>query len=302
MANPIHAKTGICKLCEKQAELQLSHMHPKFLFNWLKQTGDGLLRSGSDFNIRRQDGVKVYMLCKSCEGIFGRLETYFSSKIFHPFLKRETEQIIYDERLFKFVISVLWRYIHLDYLETEKGTFSYPFIVASEYEWRHYLLSDVKPVSFRSMHLLPPNLLFDADDPINGNLVARLIRYMARNVDALITDNCRDYSVGLVKLPRFAFIIPMAGFNQNLMQGTNIDLEGGTYVGSQAIGADPLIAELLIDRARQIEIGLAGMSEAQKQKIAEMKDRKWDEIKDKDLGRVMRSASQFAKNMDTKPD
>jgi hypothetical protein len=286
-------RNGICKLCRQDAVLQLSHIQPKFVFRWMKQTGDGYLRSGGNFNQRRQDGDKEYMLCTSCEKNFGKLETYFSSKIFLPFVIGTVDQFTYDERLFKFVVSVLWRYFHFEFLESEKDTFSYPFMLSAEAEWRAYLLNNIQPKQFTSLHLLPSNPRFEDAEQLADNHLARLVRYLARNVDAVVTDNCQDYSIGFIKLPKFAFIIPLAGFDHSLMRDTHIDPKGGTYHANQAISADPLIGELLMDRVRQIESGLDGMSSTQKQKIADEKERKWPVLKDKDLGQVMRFAAQF---------
>lgn len=286
-------RTGICKLCQKEADLQLSHIVPKFIFTWMKKTGDGNLRSGSDFNKRRQDGYKVYMLCKSCEGIFGKLETYFSSKVFFPFVNGSQSQIDYDERLFKFVISVIWRYFHFDFLESEKGTFSYPVMLEAELEWRNYLLDVAKAKRFTSIHLLPFGVLLEDSGSIDDKLFNRLIRYLARNVDAAVTDNCQDYSISFVKLPRFCFVIPLEGFDETLVSGTAIHPEGGTYILNEAMCKDPRISELIMDRIRQLEEGLESMSSKQKQKIANVKAIKWPDLKDKDLGQIMRFASQF---------
>ena len=77
------------------------------------------------------------------------------------------------------------------------------------------------------------------------------------------------------------------------MRDTHIHHEGGTYNTSQAISADPHIEALLMDRVRQIEIGLESMSSTQKQKIADAKESNWPTLKDKDLGQVMRFAAQF---------
>jgi hypothetical protein len=269
-------------------------MHPKFVLSWMKKTGGGVLRSGGDFNQRRQDGHKEYMLCSSCEGIFGKLETYFSKQIFFPVVNDQVGQFTYDERLFKFVVSILWRYLHFEFLETEKETFSHPFIVSAEQEWRQYLLNNVHPDHFTSLHLLPKNFLLNQTGLTDHQLI-RLVHYMARNSDAVVTDNCLNYSIGFIKLPRFPFIIPLAGFNQNLMSATSIQLEGGIFIDDQATLDDALIVELIMGRVRQTQTGLEGMSDVQKQKIAAVIKNQWDTLKDKDVGKVMELAAKLIK-------
>ena len=50
----------ICKLCEKKAKLEESHIVPKLIFRWLKKTSaTGLLRKGADINKPVQDGLKL---------------------------------------------------------------------------------------------------------------------------------------------------------------------------------------------------------------------------------------------------
>ncbi len=52
--------TGKCELCEKTAELQLSHILPGAFFKWLKKTSStGFLRFAEVPNKRVQDGFKL---------------------------------------------------------------------------------------------------------------------------------------------------------------------------------------------------------------------------------------------------
>jgi hypothetical protein len=40
----------LCHLCEQDARLRDSHILPKFVFKWRKQTGSGYLKGGVNFN------------------------------------------------------------------------------------------------------------------------------------------------------------------------------------------------------------------------------------------------------------
>ncbi len=57
---------GKCYLCQKQAGIRLSHVVPRFVTNWLKETSPGAIRDSRVPNRRIQYGVKEYMLCEAC--------------------------------------------------------------------------------------------------------------------------------------------------------------------------------------------------------------------------------------------
>ena len=59
-----------CALCHDKSELELSHIIPKFVLRYLKETSAGLLRSAENPNAVVQDGEKHYMLCGKCEDLF----------------------------------------------------------------------------------------------------------------------------------------------------------------------------------------------------------------------------------------
>lgn len=100
---------GECRLCKENKELQLSHIVPKFVGRWLKNTSaSGHLRNIVHANVRIQDLAKDHLLCKDCEGIFSAFEKKFAEKIFSPFHDKQS-QFHYDTWLQKFLISLNWR-------------------------------------------------------------------------------------------------------------------------------------------------------------------------------------------------
>ncbi len=99
-----------CRLCCEEKELRESHVIPKFVFDWQKESsGTGFLRSSEMPNRRAQDGEKEHMLCGDCEALFNQWETPFATKIFHPLNKREAIRFEYQSWLLKFAVSVSWR-------------------------------------------------------------------------------------------------------------------------------------------------------------------------------------------------
>lgn len=117
---------GICRLCERESDLQESHIIPKFIYSHLKDTSPtGKLRQADNPNHRKQDGIKLHWLCKTCESKFSEWEKYFSEKIYKP-LHAGDNPINYDHHFLKFCISISWRvskYVmesgHISYFEEE---------------------------------------------------------------------------------------------------------------------------------------------------------------------------------------
>lgn len=104
-----------CRLCGLDKPLRKSHIIPKFVSRFLKTTSlTGYLRGSSDINKRVQDGLKVELLCDSCESKFSKWEGEFANGIFssHINLMEQGLDVIkidYDSSLIKFVISIFWR-------------------------------------------------------------------------------------------------------------------------------------------------------------------------------------------------
>jgi hypothetical protein len=109
-------KLSKCALCDNPAALELSHIVPKMAVRQLKKTSAGAIRNTDNPNATTQDSEKHYMLCADCEDRFSDYETYFARKVFHPYLKGETDTFNYDEILARFITSVSWRSTYLDIL------------------------------------------------------------------------------------------------------------------------------------------------------------------------------------------
>lgn len=61
---------GKCALCGTEAELQLSHIIPKFVGRYLKETSIGNIRNHALSERVVQDIEKHYLLCHECEELF----------------------------------------------------------------------------------------------------------------------------------------------------------------------------------------------------------------------------------------
>ena len=76
-----------CKLCHRVCDIQNSHIIPKFVGKWLKESSATgyFMTLNVDGQVKRsQDIEKKPLLCKKCEGILNDFETYFANNIFYP--------------------------------------------------------------------------------------------------------------------------------------------------------------------------------------------------------------------------
>lgn len=115
---------GICKLCEKEKYLELSHIIPKFIFRHQKKTSPtGNIRSTENPNRVTQDGLKLPFLCGDCEDLFSSWETKFANEIFFKYQAGSADSFPYDEWLTKYLASVSFRVLSYVYHESDLGYF-----------------------------------------------------------------------------------------------------------------------------------------------------------------------------------
>lgn len=146
---------GICKLTLKQCELQNSHIYPKFVVDWMKSTGTKYLRNYTTPNRRQQDGLKKYLLSYEAEQLFSVREKWFSENVFRKYLENQTVKIEYDENLFYFAISFLWRILVLELEQPNIESFKFvKEMRETEEEWRNFLLNGIYPLNYDRIHLI----------------------------------------------------------------------------------------------------------------------------------------------------
>lgn len=99
-----------CAFCANPRALRVSHVIPKFVFDWLKRTSaTGILRVGYDINKPAQDGFRTRLLCQECEQYFNRWERPTAQEVFVPFAERQATTVRYGPWLAKLAVSVSWR-------------------------------------------------------------------------------------------------------------------------------------------------------------------------------------------------
>lgn len=272
---------GLCRLCQKESDLRLSHLHPDFAIKWLRETGNGYFRQATDPNKRQQDGPKYYLLCEECEQRFSLAEKYFAENIFHPYLNRELASCLYDERLFYFSISYLWRSLIVQ-IEKDvlKGKPFEKLGLEVEENWRRFLLDPSMPPKFSDIHLFFTNITKDGAIPVK-----RFNSYLSRGLDVTVVESSSSF-LAYAKFARFCFFGYLTPYDSSQWVNTKISPEGGELLFPQEIG-DGHIGSFLIDRAREgVESYEQGINEKSKAAIEKSFKKMGDAWADKDVFKV----------------
>lgn len=143
-------KNKKCALCGSEKKLCDSHIIPKFVFDYIKNTSIAKMNFRNpmkNINIPLQDGDKTPLLCLNCENLFSKRENAFKKGIFANFQENGFTNIIpYSENDYYFIASVNWRTLYLDLLSWQEDKSisekSIKILQQSELMMREYLLGN----------------------------------------------------------------------------------------------------------------------------------------------------------------
>ena len=193
----------MCNLCGSNSPLRQSHIIPKFIGRWIKESSPTpYLRFGGDMKKRQQDLIKMELLCGDCENRLSLWETKFANEIFHPAAADNT-MFRYGSWFVKFAASLAWRAIQL------KKTYPIqedPAVSAvcddMELQLSQFLLGKAKHVGSYTQHVYQMGELASPTKPGSPHLN----RYLARTpeIDFIRSDDLTEIMV-YVKLPLFMF-------------------------------------------------------------------------------------------------
>lgn len=280
----------ICAFCGNSAELKNSHIIPKFVFDWLKETsGTGYLRYASTPNKREQDGIKIPLLCEDCENMFSVWEREVAENIFKPLSKRPSIHRDYRKWLAKFSASVCWRVGIYFKLTGGYANFSDRMKESRDValqRWKRFITDDERNPGPYELHLLPLDGIASFSGP---DMPPNINRYLLRTVDIEVPSSstmgfiyakmCHLLLVGFIEMP-----------SASQWCGTKIHVNRG-YVGGKVNYQLPAkFLDFLNDRARIISKSMDTISEKQWGKIFETYR--------KDLDRAANSESIRAMNFD----
>ncbi len=260
-----------CALCEQPKTLCMSHIVPSFVFRWLKETSaTGYLRCLQKPNARTQDGLKVEMLCKECEGRFNEWETPFASKLFYPYHARAAQRFEYDKWMARCLASVCWRallYLRwAGHLRDLPGQFDAD-VEAALSTWRAYLRDEREDVGSFELHVLPLDEIVGTTDGIPQ----RVHRYLLRGVqiDRVWT---QQSAIVVVKLARLMVVGCIREPDCAQWEGTRISLESGV-LGPGRIVAPDWLWKWIKQQAERVVERDSLLSERQEARITQTLDK-----------------------------
>lgn len=233
-----------CSLCLQEKNLRESHIIPKFVGKWLKETGTGYLVSAEDGSKRVQDIIKLHLLCNDCEEKFSKLEKYFADKIFFPFHKDKIRTFDYNENLQSFIISLSWRALKIiaEDFKSENSHLS-SFIDKAELDWRKFLNGDKETIGPYENHLI---FLDYVDDKKSEDMHPKFNWYTLHAIDFTIaTDDKRIFVY--IKFPWMIFVTSIQPTTLDGWKGTSIK-DSGEITSGQSI-EDGGFGQFLLDRA-----------------------------------------------------
>lgn len=250
-----------CALCLQYATLCKSHIIPRFVGNWLKNSSaTGYFRSTKNPNIRCQDTTTEYLLCAACEQKLSKCENKFATKIFYPFQNYKPDKFPYGDWLLYFAVSLAWRTA----LQDREWITSKAPICASELNeaieiWRLFL-SGSGTVGVYQHHLI----FFDYLSPQNPNAPKNIHWYMLSSIDVgLYYDGSKVFSY--CKLPGMAIWSAINPPQRSGLKGTIIK-KRGVIARKQSIG-DPAFTGILQMRNQETVELMSNISPGQANNI-----------------------------------
>ena len=259
------SEIGNCRLCGRNADLLDSHIVPRFVYRWLKDSSaTGYMRFGQTPNIRQQDGLKLPFLCCECEAIFNQWETPFANKIFLPYHNREATEFEYGPWMSKFCVSVSWRVLmflkekgHLSELMQDFATDVDDALAT----WAAFLGGSRPDLGRFEQHILPMDAIAESSDE---SLPDHINRYFLRVVE--IDRICTQQSAFVyLKLARFILIGFIREPEAPFWQGTKVNIESGT-IGPRELSVPDWLWNFFKERAHRVAKIESGISDRQKAK------------------------------------
>lgn len=257
---------GPCRLCGTVGELQESHVIPKFVYKWMKETsGTGHLRFGQQPNRRVQDGYKFHWLCENCEQLFNTWETQFANQIFHPLNEDSTYRTQYESWFLKFCVSISWRVLNLHIEKNIHEHLSEELLeraMLANRVWKKFLLGEKPHPEKHEQHFLPMDALDSFSYP---NMPSNINRYILRSVDIdLVSGKERAFIYS--KLGRFIILGFIEMPRPRDWVGTKVHVREG-LIEPKDYTLPTEFGDYFVDKARQMDAIYDVISEEQNTKI-----------------------------------
>lgn len=272
---------GKCALYKNQTDLKLSHIIPKFAFDYLKLTGGKYLRTYENPNKRVQDGPKEYLLSEEAEKEFSKRERWFANNIFFPYLKENKTEFTYNENFAYFTLSVFWRVL-LDQLNqpSVKDDPRLYFLKDVAEEWRLFLSEYKYPHNYDDLNIfLTDRITSHNTNGLNVDL------FFSRIIDStIVTDEDGETVIVYFKFLRFIFWSVVKG-KLNKDQNIKIQFNSGNLKVPQEI-RDDFFGGFIKNRIEEID-NRPKANEIQQNKILKEIEKNEEEFWSSDAGKAM---------------
>lgn len=280
-----------CSLCREQKSLQRSHIIPKFVFRWHKETGTGVLRMTTQPNRRVQDGVTLQLLCSDCESLLSRWERSFANELFLPMHnapRGEYVQCHYGPWALKFAVSLSWR--SLQYLRTVHDmTTLAPArlndVLRAEETWRRFLLGELEHPAEFEQRFVRLGEIAALPRGFSG-FSEGLNRYWMRATDVDLLEDDDGLLLVYTKIARFV-ILGIVSRGKLDFGGQRLAVRKGSIRKNSAISMD-LIA-FLNGRAEHGLAALRSLSDYERAKNAELVAKRGAAYKESDAFAAIRA-------------
>ncbi len=262
-------RTGVCWLCEKEAELHNSHVIPRFVFRWLIETGGTpFLRAGANPNRRVQDGDKHYLYCSDCEAALSKWEQRARERIFAPATRNGEIGNNYGPWLSRFACSLALRALQSQMyrgIDNKYDPTSRNLIAAAEKSWKQFLTGSTKHPREFSQYFLHLGYFDSFGDP---TLPSNWNTWVKRSVerDTIYTPN-GSFLASYVKLGPIIFFGKIRDEKQ-ILGKSFIRCSEGEFPRPNSL-LNSTIWNLFKDRASSAQKMMNAMSEKQKQLVDE---------------------------------
>lgn len=222
-------KSGYCRLCKEEKQLQLSHIIPKFVFSWHKRNSPSFLRDGQEPNKRIQDGEKKHLFCAECEQLFSSWEDKFAREAFSVLNdpNQKNPLVRYGEWALKFATSISYR---VATFSEEMGDLShFPNTLKNETNkamdvWRRFLLGEIEHPGKYEQHLMHLDVIKSHNWPDLSDFMSRYFVGAVHNDMVCSNDTAFTYAK-MFRVVIFGHITEL----KNKWQGTRISPKSGLF-------------------------------------------------------------------------
>lgn len=260
-----------CALCRQEAELEESHVIPKFVFKSLKKhSPTGNMRMTNEPNKKVQDGDKMYLLCGSCEDLFNNDETMFAGSVYHKFQQGTLKEFEYGAWLERFIVSVNWRNLYLDIIEFVKeqniNAIELEYLIDCEKKLREFLLNDSQELKEVENHIF-----FFNEIDVASKVISEMNLHSALGSCVVgYTVLCDSYGSSYVflNLQGLVMVTILKPSKLDSWKGTQVQKSGNFNLQEAQHITSPLMAEFEYI-ASNINSSRSQLSKVQREKILE---------------------------------